>query len=143
MTETNPPSHSPASSEVPQGVRYARWAGHLLGLVLIGLGLTQLIEGAQGFFAHFQALYFIGYGLYLYIPFPKVPDTSWKWVYGLLIGASAAFVFLMIAHVMFAYMDAAEQGERLGVPGFEGMLIFFALMQVPAVLFQRKPDLLD
>jgi hypothetical protein len=49
----------------------------------------------------------------------------------------------MIASVMFGYMAAAERGERLGVPGFEGTLIFFALMQVPTVLFQRRPDLID
>jgi hypothetical protein len=49
----------------------------------------------------------------------------------------------MIASVMFGYMAAADQGERLGVPGFEGTLIFVALMQVPAILFQRRPDLLD
>ena len=35
------------------------------------------------------------------------------------------------------------RGERLGVPGFEGTLIFLALLQVPVVLFQRKPDMLD
>ena len=45
--------------------------------------------------------------------------------------------------LLFNYMAAADQGERLGVPGFEGTLIFLALLQVPAVLFQRKPDLID
>ena len=30
----------------------------------------------------------------------------------------------MVAVVIFAYMAAAERGERLGVPGFEGSLIF-------------------
>ncbi|MGK0309380.1 MAG: hypothetical protein ACJAYS_000196 [Lentimonas sp.] len=54
-----------------------------------------------------------------------------------------AFVFLMIVSVIFDYMAAEANGERLGVPGFEGTLIFLALLQVPAVLFQRRPDLLD
>lgn len=49
----------------------------------------------------------------------------------------------MVAVVMFAYMAAAGRGERLGVPGFERTLVFLALLQVPVVLFQRKPDLLD
>jgi len=49
----------------------------------------------------------------------------------------------MVVSVMFNYMAAADQGERLGVPGFEGTLIFLSLLQVPAVLFQRKPDLID
>lgn len=134
---------NPNPTTVPQGVRIARGAGHLLGLALLGIGIAQLIKNPSGFFEHLHAVYFIAYGLILNAPFTKVPEKYWKWVYGGLVLTSAAFVFLMIASVMFAYMVAAEQGERLGVPGFEGMLIFFALMQVPVVLFQRKPDLLD
>ena len=49
----------------------------------------------------------------------------------------------MVVAVMFAYMEHAERGEKLGVPGLEGSLIFIALLQPPLVLFQRKPDLLD
>lgn len=134
---------TPETHIVPVGVRVARWVGHLLGLTLIILGIIQLTNNPNGFFEHLQSLYFIGYGLLLNVPFIRVPDHFWKYIYGTLIILSAGFVFLMIASVMFDYMAAAEQGERLGVPGFEGMLIFFALMQVPVVLFQRKPDLLD
>ena len=49
----------------------------------------------------------------------------------------------MVAVVIFDYIAAADRGERLGVPGLEGTLIFLALLQVPVVLFQHKPDLLD
>ena len=49
----------------------------------------------------------------------------------------------MIISVIFNYIEVAARGERLGVPGFEGTLIFLALLQVPAVLFQYRPDLLD
>ena len=49
----------------------------------------------------------------------------------------------MVVVVIFAYMASDARGERLGVPGFEGTLIFLALLQVPIVLFQRKPDMLD
>ena len=73
----------------------------------------------------------------------RISDARWKLVYGLLVFCSIAFVFVMVASVMFSYMDAAARGERLGVPGLEGTLIFLALMQVPAVLFQRRPDLID
>ncbi len=137
---TNNPAPSPT---VPDGVRYARWAGHALGLFLIGFGLRHVIAGAESTFISFQAMYCIVYGLVLNIPYTRISETSWKYAYGMLILLSVLFVFLMIAGVMFAYMAAAERGERLGVPGFEGSLIFLALMQVPAVLFQRKPDLLD
>ena len=53
------------------------------------------------------------------------------------------FVFLMIVVVMFSYIAAAERGERLGVPGFEGTLIFLCLLQAPTILFRIHPDLLD
>jgi hypothetical protein len=56
---------------------------------------------------------------------------------------AAGFVFIMIVSVMFAYMALAEQGQKLGVPGLEGSLIFIALLQPPVVLFRRKPDLLN
>lgn len=128
---------------VPDGVRYARWAGHALGSMLICIGAVSLLSGLNGVFGPFKAGYFIIYGLILNIPFARIPEARWKWAYAVLVLGSAAFVFLMVASVMFSYMEAAERGERLGVPGFEGTLIFIALLQVPAVLFQRKPDLLD
>ncbi len=87
--------------------------------------------------------YFLVYGILLSLPFQRMRDSSWKLGFGAVTVASIGFVFLMIVSVMFAYMEMAEQGERLGVPGLEGSLIFIALMQVPVVLFQRKPDLID
>ena len=129
--------------QTADGVRYARWAGHFLGFLLIGLALRNLVSGDLGIFTTIQTIYFIGYGVLLNAPFTKVSEARWKLVYGVLVVVSIFFVFLMIATVMFAYMAAADRGERLGVPGFEGTLIFLALMQVPVVLFQRKPDLLD
>ena len=131
------------NSPVPDGVRYARWAGHALGSVLICIGIVSALRGLEGVFEPFKASYFIFYGIVLNIPFVRIPEAHWKWAYGVLIFCSAAFVFVMIASVMFSYMAAADRGERLGVPGFEGTLIFLALMQVSAILFQRKPDLID
>lgn len=121
----------------------ARGAGHLLGIALIGLAIYSWTQEGLGGFDSFKSAYFLAYGSLLNLPYQKIPSDYWKWIYGLLVVTSAAFVFVMIASVMFAYMAAAEEGERLGVPGFEGMLIFFALLQVPVVLFQRRPDLLD
>lgn len=128
---------------IPDGVRYARWAGRALGFLLIGLALKNILTGTLTTFLVIQSVYFILYGAFLNLPFAKVSDKHWKLTYILMLLISALFVFLMIATVMFAYMAAADRGERLGVPGFEGTLIFLALMQVPAVLFERKPDLLD
>jgi hypothetical protein len=125
------------------GLRYARWAGRILSVVLIVLSFRLLTAEAASGFETFKSGFFLVYALILNLPYQKLPESKWKFIYGALVVLSMAFVFVMIASVMFAYMAAAERGERLGVPGFEGMLIFFALMQVPVVLFQRRPDLLD
>lgn len=128
---------------VPNGVRYARLAGKLLGLLLICMGIFSLTDNTGSSFATFKAIYFIVYGSLLNLPFGRIAEQRWKWTYGVLVAGSIAFVFLMVVAVIFDYIAADERGERLGVPGFEGTLIFFALLQVPAVLFQRRPDLLD
>jgi hypothetical protein len=124
------------------GLRYGRIAGHVLTLLLLTLGLWALIKGS-GTFEAFKGVYFIAYGIVISLPFARLSDKSWRWGFGLLVGLSALFVFLMVVVVIFAYMASDARGERLGVPGFEGTLIFLALLQVPVVLFQRKPDMLD
>jgi len=125
-----------------RGLRYARIAGHVMSALLLALGVTALLRG-QGTFETFKGIYFVVYGIVLSLPFARFSDVAWKRTYILLVALSAFFVFVMVAVVMFAYMAAADRGEKLGVPGFEGTLIFLALLQVPVVLFQRKPDLLD
>lgn len=130
-------------SQIPDGVRYARLTGRLLGLLLICMSVLSLVASFGGSFDCFKAIYFVVYGSLLNLPFERMPARLWKWSFGLLIASSIAFVFIMIISVIFDYMAADARGERLGVPGFEGTLIFFALLQVPAVLFQRNPDLLD
>ena len=124
------------------GLRYGRIAGHVLALLLLFLGLSALFNGA-GFFEAFKGVYFIAYGIVLSLPYTRLSDKSWRWCFVLLVGLSALFVFVMVVVVIFAYMASDARGERLGVPGFEGSLIFLALLQVPVVLFQRKPDMLD
>jgi|TARA_Y100000385_G_scaffold186774_1_gene193063 hypothetical protein len=124
------------------GLRYGRIAGHVLTLLLLALGLSALIKGS-GTFEAFKGVYFITYSIVISLPFTRLSDKSWRLGFGLLVGLSALFVFVMVVVVIFAYMASDARGERLGVPGFEGTLIFLALLQVPVVLFQRKPDMLD
>ena len=124
------------------GLRYGRIAGHVLTLLLLTLGLSALIKGS-GIFEAFKGVYFITYSIVISLPFTRLSDKSWRWGFGLLVGLSALFVFVMVVVVIFAYMASDARGERLGVPGIEGTLIFLALLQVPVVLFQRKPDMLD
>ncbi|HAY99847.1 MAG TPA: hypothetical protein DCY38_03550 [Opitutae bacterium] len=136
------PELSDRQTASARGLRYARRAGYVLTALLLALGITALVKG-QGTFETFKGIYFVAYGIVISLPFARMSDKVWRRCYGLLVGLSALFVFVMVAVVMFAYMAADARGERLGVPGFEGTLIFLALLQVPVVLFQRKPDLLD
>ena len=124
------------------GLRCGRIAGHVLAILLLILGLKAMFKGAGGF-ETFKGVYFIAYGIVISLPFARLSDKSWRWGFGLLVGLSALFVFVMVVVVIFAYMASDARGERLGVPGFEGTLIFLALLQVPVVLFQRKPNMLD
>lgn len=126
-----------------RGLGYARWAGYFLSLLLIVIALSGLTASRLTTFELFKSAYFLFYGVVISLPFAKMSDKNWRRVFILLVVLSALFVFVMVAVVMFAYMAVADRGERLGVPGFEGTLIFLALLQVPVVLFQRKPDLLD
>ncbi len=139
-SESIDPSSRQASTA--RGLRYARIAGYVLSALLLALGITALIKG-QGTFETFKGVYFVVYAIVLSLPFERMSDKVWRKFYGVLVGFSFLFVFVMVAVVMFAYMAADARGDRLGVPGFEGTLIFLALLQVPVVLFQRKPDLLD
>ncbi len=136
------------TTQAHPGVNYARIAGKLVGLLIIVLGIRSLMldETANyggGGFKVFKGAYFIIFGFLLNLPFSKVAERYWKQAFMGLVLISVGFVFTMIASVMFGYMTAADQGERLGVPGFEGTLIFLCLMQVPAILFEHRPDLLD
>ena len=135
--------HETPKTKIPDGVRYARLAGRLLGLLLVCMGIFSLMGNSDSPFAFFKSIYFIAYGSILNLPFKRIPVQPWKWSFVLLIISSMAFVFVMVVAVVFDYMAADARSERLGVPGFEGTLIFFALLQVPVVLFQRQPDLLD
>lgn len=136
-------THHKQQPNVPKGVHYARRAGQTLGVILIGIASVAAIRGLEGWFESFRSGYFLLYGVLLNAPFARLSEVRWKWMYGLLVLGSVAFVFVMVVSVMFNYMAAADRGERLGVPGLEGSLIFLALLQVPAVLFQRKPELID
>ena len=125
-----------------RGLGYGRIAGCVLAAILGFEGISALLKG-EGVFELFKGSYFTLYALAIILPYRRMTDRAWNRCFILLSGLSALFVFVMVAVVIFAYMAAADRGERLGVPGFEGTLIFLALLQVPVVLFQRKPSLLD
>lgn len=127
-----------------RGLFYGRVAGQTFGIFLLLWAFKLFVlETNIGTFDTIKASYFLIYGCILNLPFKKLPTHLWKISFAALSILSAGFVFVMVVSVMFAYMEMAEIGERLGVPGFEGTLVFLSLLQPPVVLFQNKPDLLD
>ena len=134
------------SPQTRLGLKLARRFGMLLGLFFLGYGpYTVLeVESAAGVPHYLRAAYIAGFGLLLLLPLEKAGSDRMFWIgFTSLCVIAAGFVFLMIVSVMFEYMAAAERDERLGVPGFQGTLVFFSLMQVPVILFLRRPDMID
>ncbi|MGB0370652.1 MAG: hypothetical protein ACPGN3_04825 [Opitutales bacterium] len=132
--------------EINPGVIWARRFGALLGGFYLLWGPAVYLQlGEVAGTAHLMRATFIVFlGVMLMLPYGKFASPKlWKACFVTLCVGSVAFVFTMIVSVMFDYMAAAEREERLGVPGFEGTLIFLTLMQPLAVLFQRRPDFLD
>ncbi|MEC8650498.1 MAG: hypothetical protein VXX82_06175 [Verrucomicrobiota bacterium] len=129
---------------IQKSLCYARLAGRILGLGLIlwSIFLFFLHANLAGF-GSFKATYCLLFGIILQIPFRILRTKMWKVSFVALTVLAAGFVFVMIISVMFDYMASAERGERLGVPGLEGTLIFLSLLQPPIVLFRQNPDLLD
>lgn len=127
------------------GLKFAKWGGYLLQILLLLLILGLVFGETQEplLFKWIKGLYFAALVAILLLPFDRLKNKTFKLFFPLLCLLSVGFVFLMVVEVMFAYMAAAEIGERLGVPGFEGMLIFLTLLQIPTILFRRNPDLLD
>tara|TARA_B100001778_G_scaffold322740_1_gene315360 strand:+ start:720 stop:1133 length:414 start_codon:yes stop_codon:yes gene_type:complete len=127
------------------GLKFARWGGYLLSLLLLILVLGAIKELTEAFtlLNLVKIIYFLTLSTWINLPYEKLKAATFKFCFAFLCLLSVGFVFLMVVVVMFAYMEAAERGERLGVPGFEGTLIFLALLQVPTQLFRRNPDLLD
>ncbi len=136
---------NPGPTPLPKGLFYARWAGLLTGAILLLYGpLTAAAATEPSAFVFFRTFYFSTFGLLLLLPIHRIRSNRlWGVAFAGLCLAATAFVFLMIVTIMFDYIAAADRGDRLGVPGKEGTLVFFSLMQVPVSLFLRKPDLLD
>ena len=136
---------SSVKTPLERGLNYARWGGYLLSLLLLILAFSELrsITVESTAFTYFKLCYYSLLALWVQLPYQKLSGRAWHIGYGALVLLSIGFVFLMIVVVMFSYIASAERGERLGVPGFEGTLIFLCLLQAPTILFRKHPDLLD
>lgn len=145
----NATNTSEVSAHTLQGIFYSRICGTLCGLALIGLGIARIFgehATAPHVFMQASGITWIVLGALLAFPWKRIHeynDKLWKRLYALLIFFAVAFVFTMIVKIMYDYMAADQLQQRLGVPGFEGTLIFVTLIQVPTILFVRKPTLLS
>lgn len=128
------------------GVALARGAGRVFAVILLILAALAWFRpwADPAFFFKLRSVYELCFALLVLMPFGRIESARlWKWsALGLLV-ATVGFVFLSVIGVIFEYMAAAEEGERLGVPGWRGTLIFVFLLQLPAVYFERHPDALD
>lgn len=135
----------PNRKNLETSLKYAKWGGYLLNalllILIISLLFSQNVE--NNLFKWVKIVYFSALIGVLQILLGSIKSKTFKILFPILCILSIGFVFLMVVEVMFAYMAAAERGERLGVPGFQGSLIFLTLLQVPTILFRRNPDLLD
>ena len=133
-------------SSIETGLKLAKWGSYLLSALLMFVAFLEIGAGSpeEGmFFYWFKIVYFLIFSAWIQLPYKALSDTLWKICFGILCFLCIGFVFLMVVVVMYAYIASASRGERLGVPGFEGTLIFLSLMQIPSILFRKSPDLLD
>ena len=139
------PVKDPPKPGRARSIALARIGGRIFGALLLISGIWAFLRGAgnsSGFDA-FRAGYSILYGAVLIFPIGRLSPKLWKPGIVLLCLLSAGHVFVLVVAVMYQYMELAEIGERLGVPGLEGSLVFLSLLQPPAALFERYPDLFD
>ena len=133
-------TEQPTQREVPAGVRWARMFGVAAGGAMIIQAIAAAVYGSINGFD----IYFAFYGLILMLPYGSIKEKQWFYrAFGLLIASSVIFVFCLMFHFLFYAWDMHALGSKPRIPGLQGTLVFLSLMQVPAVLFQRRPELLD
>lgn len=135
-----------SGTPTPKGVIYARLFGIALGgylLISTPVKLATAIGGpSPGLIA--KSLFLLLFGLFQFAPWKKIHSRkAWKRIFALFALASVAFVFVIMFETLFNYIDMMSVGRKPGLPAFNGTLIFIALLQVPTVLFQRRPELLE
>ena len=129
-----------SSSEM--GLKLSKWGSYLLSFLLLLVAFTEFFSEAPKS-GNFSMDLRSSIALYAFsldtTPIPKTRGNALESLFW-------PFVFLVHRLRLFngccrnvCLYRAAERGERLGVPGFQGTLIFLALMQIPSILFRKKP----
>ncbi len=138
---------------LPDGLRYARTIGIVLGVFLIATGLRDLLGILPRWdpatvtwpraLAADCALFVTAGGLLL-LPWERLMrgDNWARWL-GLLSVVAVVFAFAMISEVMAKNYLAQAKGMKAKPPIFQATLLFLMMAQPPTAWFLRRPDLLD
>lgn len=125
-----------------QGLMLARLGSFLAAALLVVhailRALSDVVPGGL-----LLAVFYLCLAIATLLPWTVLPQKIWPWLFGAFVVGVVAFVFAMIYEVMFLHNAIAATGEKPGVPGFHGTLIFLVLMQPPVALFRRHPEALS
>ena len=136
-----------ASPETLQGVRLARLGGIAFGVFLIGLSVlgAHRWDGCRyENLALAESVFFAVFGGVLLLPWKKINESRhWGKLFALVCVLCVAFAFVMVCEVMALNYIAAGLKTKAKPPVFQGIQLFFALGQIPTLLFFKKPELLD
>ncbi|MGF1531315.1 MAG: hypothetical protein ACFCU4_08130 [Puniceicoccaceae bacterium] len=124
-------------------LKWIRRIGWLVGGYLLYRALFGLMDPPPGEPVAFRVLYsliMVGLGILIVLPYGRFGKGCWRRCFVLLILTAIGFGMLTVVSVVFAYLEAARAGGRLGLPAFEGTLLFVTFIQIPVVFFQRHPE---
>ena len=128
------------------GLTLIRVAGTLLGVILV-------LEGSQDFamawgtttpFPAIRNFAHVLFGGLLLLPWRRLSKAAcWRPLFAVFAVSALVFVFVLVFEVLFETIASVEMGEKTALPAIEGVMAFIGLMQIPAVLFIRRPELLE
>lgn len=135
------------SKKPVSGVILARRGGIAFGVFL----LVWSVLGAHRWDGHgyekiafAECVFFAVFGAVLLLPWSRL-NTSRHWgkLFALVCVLGVAFAFVMVCEVMALNYIADDAKKKAIPPVFQGIQLFFALGQIPTLLFFRRPELLD
>ena len=124
--------------------RYLRTIGRAVGVFLIVLSffIPARTEFAHPILSLWQAGFYGVYGLFLLVPESKFSPKLWKQFFILFIVLTLVFVFIQVFDTLFQNYLAHQVHDKAFPPILQSMLVFFTLLQIPTILFRKKPNLL-
>lgn len=124
--------------------KYLRAIGKGVGIFLI---VWSFFIPARTEFAHptlslLQAGFYAIYGLLLLVPEHKFSAPNWKRFLIVFSLFTLVFVFIQVFDTLFQNYLAHQVHSKAFPPILQSILVFFTLLQMPTILFRKKPNLL-